>query len=244
MSMAAEVSTVTGFWQDNGMSTPPRILAIDDDAAIAEMVSILLHGRGYDVVTAPNGRRGLAILERENIDLVLLDLMLPEMDGIEICRNIRESSNIPIIMLTARTETEKVVEGLEVGADDYLTKPFEPEELIARIRARVRRAPRGEAEVLTLGDLEINVDRHQVCRNGETIRLTPMEFGLLLQMTRHPSQVFSREELLREVWGYQHSKDTRLVNVHVQRLRSKIEVDPDNPRLIVTVRGVGYRAGE
>lgn len=226
------------------MSTPPRILAIDDDAAIAEMVSILLEGRGYSVVTAPNGREGLAILERDNIDLVLLDLMLPVMDGIEICRHIRESSNVPIIMLTARTETEKVVEGLEAGADDYLTKPFEPEELVARIRARVRRAPYGEAEVLTLGDLEINVDRHQVIRNGETIRLTPMEFGLLLQMTRHPSQVFSREELLREVWGYQHSKDTRLVNVHVQRLRSKIEIDPDNPRLIVTVRGVGYRAGE
>lgn len=226
------------------MSTPPRILAIDDDAAIAEMVSILLEGRGYSVVTAPNGREGLAILERDNIDLVLLDLMLPVMDGIEICSHIRESSNVPIIMLTARTETEKVVEGLEAGADDYLTKPFEPEELVARIRARVRRAPYGEAEVLTLGDLEINVDRHQVIRNGETIRLTPMEFGLLLQMTRHPSQVFSREELLREVWGYQHSKDTRLVNVHVQRLRSKIEIDPDNPRLIVTVRGVGYRAGE
>lgn len=226
------------------MSTPPRILAIDDDAAIAEMVSILLEGRGYSVVTAPNGREGLAVLERDNIDLVLLDLMLPVMDGIEICRYIRESSNVPIIMLTARTETEKVVEGLEAGADDYLTKPFEPEELVARIRARVRRAPHGEAEVLTLGDLEINVDRHQVIRNGETIRLTPMEFGLLLQMTRHPSQVFSREELLREVWGYQHSKDTRLVNVHVQRLRSKIEIDPDNPRLIVTVRGVGYRAGE
>ena len=226
------------------MSTPPRILAIDDDAAIAEMVSILLEGRGYSVVTAPNGREGLAILERDNIDLVLLDLMLPVMDGIEICRHIRESSNVPIIMLTARTETEKVVEGLEAGADDYLTKPFEPEELVARILARVRRAPHGEAEVLTLGDLEINVDRHQVIRNGETIRLTPMEFGLLVQMTRHPSQVFSREELLREVWGYQHSKDTRLVNVHVQRLRSKIEIDPDNPRLIVTVRGVGYRAGE
>ena len=226
------------------MSTPPRILAIDDDAAIAEMVSILLEGRGYSVVTAPNGSEGLAILERDNIDLVLLDLMLPVMDGIEICRHIRESSNVPIIMLTARTETEKVVEGLEAGADDYLTKPFEPEELVARIRARVRRAPPGEHEVLTLGDLEINVDRHQVIRNGESIRLTPMEFGLLLQMTRHPSQVFSREELLREVWGYQHSKDTRLVNVHVQRLRSKIEIDPDNPRLIVTVRGVGYRAGE
>ncbi|RUP87521.1 MtrAB system response regulator MtrA [Dermabacter sp. HSID17554] len=226
------------------MSTPPRILAIDDDAAIAEMVSILLEGRGYSVVTAPDARKGLAILERENIDLVLLDLMLPGMDGIEICRNIRESSNVPIIMLTARTETEKVVEGLEVGADDYLTKPFEPEELVARIRARVRRAPHGEAEILKLGDLEINVDRRQVLRNGETIRLTPIELGLLIQMTRNPSQVFSREDLLREVWGYQHSKDTRLVNVHVQRLRSKIEIDPDNPRLIVTVRGVGYRAGE
>lgn len=226
------------------MNTVPRILAVDDDAAIAEMVSILLRGRGYEVATAPDGPSALQILARNDVDVVLLDLMLPGMDGIEICRKIRETSNVPIIMLTARSDTADVVEGLDAGADDYLTKPFEPEELVARIRTRVRRNAVEETEKLTIGDLTIDVQGHQVKRGDQSIALTPIEFDLLLQLARKPWQVFSREALLRDVWGYQHSSDTRLVNVHVQRLRSKIELDPDHPRIVVTVRGVGYRAGE
>lgn len=224
--------------------TPPRILAIDDDAAIAEMVSIVLRGRGYEVATAPDGPTGLEILSRNEVDVVLLDLMLPGMDGIEICRRIRETSSVPVIMLTARSAKADVVDGLESGADDYLTKPFDPDELVARIRARVRRKESPEQEKLTVSDITIDVDGHRVFRGDQQLNLTPIEFDLLLELARKPWQVFTREALLRDVWGYQRSSDTRLVNVHVQRLRSKVELDPDNPKIVVTVRGVGYRAGD
>ena len=225
------------------MTTPSRILVVDDDQAIAEMVGIVLRAKGFDVVTTPDGASALESIEHLAPDVVLLDLMLPGIDGIEVCRRLRRDSDVPIIMLTARSDTADVVEGLEAGADDYLTKPFEPEELVARIKARVRRADAPTTERLTIGDLVIDVNGHEVRRGEELIALTPLEFDLLTQLARKPWQVFTRDVLLRDVWGYRHSADTRLVNVHVQRLRSKIEHDPENPTIVVTVRGVGYRAG-
>lgn len=226
------------------MAAPSRILVVDDDHAIAEMVGIVLRGKGFDVVTAPDGASALDAFDRVGPDLVLLDLMLPGMDGIEVCRELRRRSGIAVIMLTARSDTSDVVEGLEAGADDYLTKPFEPDELVARIRARVRRAAPPTTERLSIGDLRIDLDGHEVRRGDRVIPLTPLEFDLLVQLARKPWQVFTRETLLREVWGYRHSADTRLVNVHVQRLRSKVEKDVEHPRVILTVRGVGYRAGD
>ena len=220
-----------------------RILVVEDEESFSDPLSYLLQKEGYDVAVADTGPDALAEFERNGADLVLLDLMLPGMDGIEVCRRIRRDSGVPIIMLTARTDTADVVEGLEAGADDYLTKPFEPEELVARIKARVRRVEPPTTEQLTVGDLTIDVDGHEVRRDGELISLTPLEFDLLTQLARKPWQVFTRDVLLRDVWGYRHSADTRLVNVHVQRLRSKIEQDPENPSIVVTVRGVGYRAG-
>ena len=170
--------------------------------------------------------------------------MLPGMDGFDVCRAIRRVSDAPIVMLTARSDTSDVVTGLEAGADDYVPKPFKPKELVARVRARLRGREDSQAdEGLTLQDLSIDVSGHIVKREGRVIALTPLEFDLLVTLARSPWKVFSREELLEQVWGYRHAADTRLVNVHVQRLRSKIERDPERPELVVTVRGVGYRAG-
>ena len=177
-------------------------------------------------------------------DLILLDLMLPGMNGIDICREIRKESAVPVVMLTAKTDTVDVVLGLESGADDYITKPFKPKELVARIRARLRRTDETPADVFEVGDLTVDVPQHTVTRGGEEIQLTPLEFDLLVEMARKPNQVHSREELLESVWGYRNASDTRLVNVHVQRLRSKIEHDPENPEIILTVRGVGYKTGK
>ena len=176
-------------------------------------------------------------------DLVLLDLMLPGKDGIDVCKEIRAESGVPIVMLTAKGDTVDVVVGLESGADDYVVKPFKPKELVARIRARVRRFDATAQESLTIGDLAIDVAGHAVTRDGAPINLTPLEFDLLVCLARKPWQVFTREVLLEQVWGYRHAADTRLVNVHVQRLRSKVEHDPENPEIVVTVRGVGYKAG-
>jgi two-component system response regulator MtrA len=174
---------------------------------------------------------------------VLLDLMLPGKDGIDVCKEIRAESGVPIVMLTARSDTIDVVVGLESGADDYVAKPFKPKELIARIRARVRRFEDAAPEMLTIGDLAIDVAGHEVVRDGAPIPLTPLEFDLLVCLARKPWQVFTREVLLEQVWGYRHAADTRLVNVHVQRLRSKVEHDPETPEIVMTVRGVGYKAG-
>jgi two-component system response regulator MtrA len=176
-------------------------------------------------------------------DLVLLDLMLPGRDGISVCRQIRSESGVPIVMLTAKTDTLDVVHGLESGADDYVLKPFKPKELVARVRARLRRDQAEAPESLAIGDLVIDVAGHVVRRDDQAINLTPLEFDLLVALARKPWQVFTREVLLEQVWGYRHAADTRLVNVHVQRLRSKIERDPDKPEIVVTVRGVGYKAG-
>ncbi|MFT4211462.1 MAG: MtrAB system response regulator MtrA [Microbacterium sp.] len=220
-----------------------RILVVDDDPALAEMIGIVLAAEGFDAVFCADGDAALGAFRDENPDLVLLDLMLPGMDGIEICTRIRAESGVPIIMLTARTETADVVRGLESGADDYIVKPFNPKELVARIRTRLRPAQAAVAETLRIGDLVVDVLAHEVRRGEEPIPLTPLEFELLVALASKPQQVFSREMLLEQVWGYHYKADTRLVNVHVQRLRAKVEADPDNPKIVTTVRGVGYRAG-
>lgn len=216
---------------------------VDDDLALAEMIGIVLGSEGFHVRTCSDGAQALDAFHQENPDLILLDLMLPGMDGIEICTRIRRESDVPIVMLTARTDTADVVAGLEAGADDYVPKPFKPKELVARVRARLRGREDAGDERLLLGDLVVDVSGHSVRRGGEEIPLTPLEFDLLVALGRAPWKVFSREELLEKVWGYRHAADTRLVNVHVQRLRSKIERDPEKPEVVITVRGVGYRAG-
>jgi two-component system response regulator MtrA len=220
-----------------------RILVVDDDASLAEMLSIVLRQEGFDSQVVSRGDEAMASFRDYRPDLVLLDLMLPGLDGIEVCKQIRHESGVPIVMLTAKGDTVDVVVGLESGADDYVVKPFKPKELIARIRARVRRFEAAPSEQLTIGDLMIDVAGHQVSRAGVPIALTPLEFDLLVCLARRPHQVFSREVLLEQVWGYRHAADTRLVNVHVQRLRSKVEHDPENPEIVVTIRGVGYKAG-
>ena len=220
-----------------------RILVVDDDASLAEMLTIVLRQEGFDSRMCGRGDLALAEFHDYRPDLVLLDLMLPGKDGIDVCKEIRAESGVPIVMLTAKGDTVDVVVGLESGADDYVVKPFKPKELIARIRARVRRFDTPEQESLVIGDLAIDVAGHSVTRAGAPISLTPLEFDLLVCLARKPWQVFTREVLLEQVWGYRHAADTRLVNVHVQRLRSKVEHDPENPEVVVTVRGVGYKAG-
>ena len=219
------------------------MLVVDDDLALAEMLGIVLTGEGLESEHVADGSTALEAFRSYRPDLVLLDVMLPGQDGLEVCRQIRAESGVPIVMLTARTDTLDVVLGLESGADDYVVKPFKPQELIARVRARLRRGDDPEPERLTIGDLEIDVAGHSVVRGGVPLSLTPLEFDLLVALARKPWQVFSREVLLEQVWGYRHAGDTRLVNVHVQRLRSKIEHDPEHPEIVVTVRGVGYKAG-
>lgn len=220
-----------------------RILVVDDDPALAEMLTIVLRGEGFDSAVVRDGARALDAFRDVRPDLVLLDLMLPGLSGLDVCKQIRAESGVPIIMLTAKTDTVDVVLGLESGADDYVMKPFKPKELTARVRARLRRGDVGVAERLRVADVEIDVPGHQVTRDSVPITLTPLEFDLLVALARNPRQVFTREVLLEQVWGYRHAADTRLVNVHVQRLRSKIEKDPEHPEVVLTVRGVGYRAG-
>ena len=207
------------------------------------MLSLVLHSEGFHSRIVARGDEAHAAFLDYKPDLVLLDLMLPGTDGIDVCREIRAESGVPIVMLTAKSDTIDVVVGLESGADDYIVKPFKPKELVARVRARVRRNDASNDEGLTVGDVSIDVAGHAVTREGRPINLTPLEFDLLVCLARKPWQVFTREVLLEQVWGYRHSADTRLVNVHVQRLRSKIEHDPENPEVVVTVRGVGYKAG-
>ena len=219
------------------------VLVVDDDPSLAEMLSIVLRQEGFDSRIVGRGDVALDAFRDYRPDLVLLDLMLPGKDGIDVCKEIRAESGVPIVMLTAKGDTVDVVVGLESGADDYIVKPFKPKELVARVRARVRRNDVTADEGLTIGDVSIDVAGHAVTRNGEPINLTPLEFDLLVCLARKPWQVFTREVLLEQVWGYRHAGDTRLVNVHVQRLRSKIELDPENPQIVVTVRGVGYKAG-
>lgn len=223
----------------------PTILVVDDDPAISEMLTIVLESEGLNPVPVMDGNDAVLAFREHQPDLILLDLMLPGMNGVDICRTIRRESAVPIVMLTAKTDTVDVVLGLESGADDYITKPFKPKELIARIRARLRRTESAEPETLAVADLVIDVTEHTVRRtDGTELNLTPLEFDLLLEMARHPGQVHTRESLLESVWGYRNASDTRLVNVHVQRLRAKIEHDPEDPQIVLTVRGVGYKTGK
>lgn len=225
----------------------PLILVVDDDAAIAEMLSLVLHGEGFDTIVVGDGLEAVESAREHNPDLVLLDVMLPGMNGVDVCKKIREFSSTPIIMLTARTDTVDIVLGLESGADDYMSKPFKPKELVARVRARLRRTPEDTPEqsgVLKVGHVTIDLRGHQVTSHGKEISLTPMEYNLLRVMASHSGRAFTREELLEEVWGYsKNSDDTRLVTVHMQRLRSKIERPGEEP-IVQTVRGVGYKCGE
>ncbi len=220
-----------------------RILTVEDDERIRTTVKLALEDEGWEVEEADTGEDAITRFSAAPADVVLIDIMLPGIDGFEVCRSIRRQSDVPIIMVTARADTHDVVAGLEAGADDYLTKPFVPKELSARIRAMLRRArptmpgnPR-----LRFGDLEVVPQEGVVTRDGQPVHLTKTEFRLLVELANHPGTVFSREDLLEKVWGHGVFGDGRLVDVHVRRLRTKVEADPANPRHVVTVRGLGYK---
>ena len=221
-----------------------RILLVEDDPSIREVTAIGLGAAGFAVTTAEDGVVALDRFRAEPFDLILLDVMLPRLDGYEVCRQIRRTSTVPVVMLTARADTMDVVVGLEAGADDYVRKPFEVPELIARVRAALRRAGTGADDTaqLRLGPLEIDIAGRAVRRDGTDIPLTRTEFDLLVELARHAGQVLSRDTLLDRVWGYDYLGDSRLVDVAIQRLRSKVETDPAAPTLIQTVRGAGYKA--
>ena len=224
-----------------------RILLAEDEPDAARMLAKGLRERAFAVDVVADGEAACAEAEVTDYDALILDVMLPGMSGIDVARSIRSESGVPIVMLTAKSDTVDVVLGLESGADDYVVKPFKPKELVARMRARLRRGEDAAPEMLTIGppgnQITIDVPAHTVTRYGEEVKLTPLEFDLLVALARKPRQVFTREVLLEQVWGYRHAADTRLVNVHVQRLRAKIEPDPERPEIILTVRGVGYKAG-
>jgi len=219
------------------------IMVVDDDQDLAEMLGIVLTGSGFEVDLVNSGDQVMNIFDTHQPDLVLLDVMLPGLSGIEVCTLIREKSMVPIVMLTAKGDSYDVVKGLEAGADDYMVKPFNPSELVARIKVRLRRSGTESSTTLHICDITIDQVAHTIIRNGKTIPLTRLEFDLLVALAKEPGRVFTRDALLSEVWGYQQAADTRLVNVHVQRLRAKIEEDVDNPQVVLTVRGVGYKAG-
>lgn len=219
-----------------------RILFVEDDSDIREIVAHGLKNAGFDVVAEGDGRQALVWFRRGAFNVVVLDIMLPSLNGLEICRRIRTESPVPIVMLTARTDTSDVIAGLEAGADDYVTKPFEIDELIARLRAVLRRSERLEGvDHVDVGDLRIDQGAFKAYRNNSEVNLTTTEFKLLNEFARSAGRVMSRELLLETVWGYEYLGDSRIVDMAVKRLRSKIEDDPSNPRLIQTVRGVGYR---
>jgi DNA-binding response OmpR family regulator len=225
-----------------GRTVDERLLLVEDDGSIREIASIGLKTAGFRVTTAIDGREGLARVRAGGFDAVILDVMLPSLDGLEVCREIRKFSRVPIVMLTARTDLIDVVVGLECGADDYVKKPFELPELIARLRAVLRRAAApAEAEPIAVGGLEIDPAGFTVRKDGVELALTATEFRLLLELSRRPGQVFTRELLLQRVWDYQYLGDSHLVDVAIQRLRAKVEDDPSHPVLIKTVRGAGYR---
>ena len=221
-----------------------QVLLVEDDSSIREIATLGLEQAGFRVTGSGDGREGLLLFRQGTFDVVVLDVMLPSLDGFEITREIRGESQTPIVMLTARADLHDVVVGLELGADDYVTKPFELPELVARIKAVLRRAAAEPGDqVITADGLEIDPSGFTVRREGEEIALTATEFRLLLELARRPKQVFTRELLLELVWNYDYLGDSRLVDAAVQRLRGKIEDDPKEPTLIRTVRGVGYKFG-
>jgi DNA-binding response OmpR family regulator len=222
------------------------LLFIEDDDAIRLALSLALEDEGYEVVQAPDGRTGLARFSEREPDLVLLDLRLPDVSGFDVCRQLRSSSIVPIIIVTAQTDTHDLVAGLEAGADDYVTKPVVPKELAARIRAALRRmqlheSPATSTAVSRFGDIELRRDLGVVSKAGVELNLTKTEYRLICEFADHANMVLSRDQLLERVWGYEYLGDSRLVDAHVRRLRVKVEDQPDDPHLIVTARGVGYR---
>lgn len=225
-----------------------RILIADDDPSIATLIQVTLKDPRYELVAAKNGLEALKAFETGEFDVVILDVMMPYIDGFEACQRIREHSDVPIVMLTSRDGTDDIVHGFELGADDYITKPFKIAELMARIDSILRRAEgykhRVAPSIVRVGELEIDEPRHRVVVRGEDVNLTPMEFELLYFLAANAGQVFDRETLFREVWGYDYVGETNLVDVCVRRLREKVEVEPSRPRLITTVRGVGYKLAD
>ena len=220
-----------------------RVLLVEDEESYREATSYMLRREGYDVVATADGRTGLDEFARAGADIVLLDLMLPGLSGVEVCRQLRQVSSVPVIMVTARdSEIDKVV-GLEIGADDYVTKPFSHRELVARIRAVLRRGQDNEPipDVIEAGDVRMNVERHEVSLHGEPVRLALKEFELLEMFLRNPGRVLTRGQLIDRVWGADYFGDTKTLDVHVKRLRAKLEADPATPKLFVTVRGLGYK---
>ncbi|MFM8266867.1 MAG: response regulator [Ilumatobacteraceae bacterium] len=221
------------------------LLFIEDDDGIRLALTLALEDEGYEVVQAPDGRTGLARFAEREPDLVLLDLRLPDLSGFEVCRQLRAVSIVPIIIVTAQTDTYDLVAGLEAGADDYVTKPVVPKELAARIRAALRRVQLREpvvtSTVTRFGDVELRREQGIVLKGGSEVNLTKTEYRLLCEFADHANMVLSRDQLLERVWGYEYLGDSRLVDAHVRRLRVKIEDQPDDPKLIVTSRGIGYR---
>jgi len=229
------------------MTGNDKILVVEDDRNLLDTLRFNLRKEGYEVVTAIDGAEALDVARREKPDLIILDIMLPKMSGFEVCRILRREMIVPILMLTAKTEeTDKIV-GLEIGADDYMTKPFSMRELLARVGAMLRRAkmiemqPEPRQALLKVGDIEVDIARHKASRGVTVLELTPKEFDLLAFLARNKSLVFSRDHLLEKVWGYDFAGDTRTVDVHIRWLRRKIEADPNNPEHLITVRGTGYK---
>lgn len=239
------------YTNDRSADQPPeprRILVADDDPSIAALIKVTLENPRYHVTAAVNGLEAIKAFEEAPFDMILLDVMMPYVDGFEVCQRVRAVSDIPIIMLTARDGTDDIVHGFELGADDYITKPFKTAELIARVEAILRRVEgyksRKAPPVVRVGELEIDEPRHRVTVRGQNVNLTPMEFELLYFLAANAGQVFDRETLFREVWGYEYVGETNLVDVCVRRLREKVELTPSRPRIILTVRGVGYKLAD
>jgi two-component system, OmpR family, response regulator len=223
-----------------------KVLIVEDDANLLETLRYNLNKESYHVVTAVDGEQALEVARKEKPDLIILDIMLPKLSGFEVCRILRKETTVPIMMLTAKVDEMDKIVGLEIGADDYVTKPFSIRELIARIRAILRRTQMAEVpssgeRIISSGDIEVDTARHEVLLKGVLLSLTPKEFDLLAFLAKNKGLVFSREQLLEKVWGYNNSVDTRTVDVHIRWLRKKIETDNGNPKYLVTVRGTGYK---